>query len=133
MCHPTVGIDAMANQSQTPTDGPRAKINSTEIDEGDRVFMGINLHGTSDGQPGVEYDGDLYQAGVEGTVIEALSESEKSFLADGRRPLADLTVETDDGDVYTWNVDNGYVIGPCDDPDRPDRSDVGKIGGFYTA
>jgi hypothetical protein len=86
---------------------------------------------SSEDLPGVEYDRDNYQAGVEGTVTEALSDREKEMLDDGGRPMADLTVETDDGVVYTWNVDNGYVIGPVDNPDRPSRSDVGKIGGFY--
>jgi hypothetical protein len=119
-------------QSQSPDDGSeRERVSATDLDEGDTVFMGINLHGSSDGLPGVEYDRDNYQAGVEGTVTKALSDRDKELLDDGRRPMADLKVETDDGVVYNWNVDNGYVIGPCDDENRPDRSDVGKIGGFY--
>lgn len=123
-------------QSQSPDDGSeRERIGAVAVDEGDRVFMGISLHGTSDGLPGVEYDSDIYRSGVEGEVVRAMSEGDKAMLErdDMGRPMADVTVETDDGVRYTWNVDNGYVIGPCDDPDRPDRSDVGKIAGFYTA
>jgi len=119
-------------QSQTPDDGSeRERVSATELDEGDRVFMGINLHGTSDGLPGVEYDRDNYQSGVEGTVTKALSDTDKELLDDGRRPMADLKVETDDGTVYNWNVDNGYVIGPNKHDEGPSRTDVGKIGGFY--
>jgi hypothetical protein len=119
-------------QSQTPDDDEaRERVSATELNEGDRVFMGINLHGSSDGLPGVEYDRDNYQSGVEGTVTKALSDTDKELLDDGRRPMADLKVEADDGTVYNWNVDNGYVIGPNTHDEGPSRTDVGKIGGFY--
>jgi len=122
-------------QSASPDDEARERTSATELDEGDRVFMGINLHGVSDDLPGVEYDRDNHQAGVEGTVTKSLSDRDKEMLADEDwgRPLADLKVETDDGVVYNWNVDNGYVIGPNAHDEGPSRTDVGKIGGFYTA
>lgn len=116
-------------QSQSP-DEAREKTSATELDEGDRVFMGINLHGFTDDVPGTEYDEDIYQSGVEGTVTKALSDREKEMLDNGGRPLADFKIETDDGHTFTWNVDNGYVIGT---KANGDVTDVGKIGGFYTA
>jgi len=118
----------MATNEATSDDTERERISATEVDEGDRVFMRINLHGTTDGVPGTEYDSDIYQAGAEGTVTEALSEARIELLADGHRPMADVTVETDDGHVFTWNVDNGYVIGYLDSVGR--RTDVGRFGGF---
>lgn len=117
-------------QSQSPDD-ERERVSATELNEDDRVFMGINLYGTFDGQPGVEYDRDNCQAGVEGTVTNALSDTDKELLDDGYRPMADIKVETDDGVVYNWNVDNGYVIGPNIHDEGPSRTDVGRIGGFY--
>lgn len=116
------------SQSCTP-EGERERVSATELTEGDRVFMGINLHGVTDDVPGTEYDRDLYQSGVEGTVTEALSDFEAEMLEDGGRPMADLTVETDDGRTFTWNVDNGYVMGYNAKHDR--HTDLGKIGGFY--
>lgn len=121
------------SQSEVADDEARTRISATDVNEGDRVFMGINLHGSCDDMPGAEYDRDNHQSGVEGTVTKALSDSEKEFLAEGGRPLANLTVETDDGHVFTWNVDNGYVIGPNQHDEGPTRTDVGKIGGFYSA
>lgn len=116
-------------QSESPRKTRR--LESHTVSEGDTVFMGINLHGSSDDCDGVTYDRDLYQAGVTGTVVRAPRESTKELMADGTAVMADFAVETADGVRYTWNVDNGYVIGPVDHPDRPDRSDVGKFGGFY--
>lgn len=118
-------------QSQTPNGEKRARTSATELDEGDRVFMGINLHGLTDDVPGTEYDETIYQSGVEGTVTEALSDTEKELLDDGGRPMADLKVEADSGETFTWNVDNGYVLGYNEKHDR--HTDVGKIGGFYEA
>lgn len=119
-------------QSASPDDGSeRDRISATDLEEGDPVFMGINLHGVVDDVPGTEYDKDIFQSGVVGTVKEALSDYEKVALEEGQRPMADLKVETDDGRVFTWNVDNGYVLGYNAKHDR--RTDVGKVGGFYTA
>lgn len=109
----------------------RERIQSVELDEGDRVFMGIQLHGLCDDVPGTEYDKSIYQAGVEGTVTKALSDFKKEMMQEGRKPLADVKVETDDGQVFTWNVDNGYVIGYNEKHDR--RTDVGRFAGFYEA
>jgi hypothetical protein len=114
-------------------DRDRDRIRATELDVGDRVFMGINTHGRSSHVPGIGYDRSLYQSGVEATVVEALSEADAAMLDDGDRgrPMADVTVETDDGTRYRWIVESGYVIGPH--PDMGRRSDVGRIGGFYTS
>lgn len=114
--------------SQADSD-ERERIDAVDVYEGDRVFMGINCHGSSDGLDGVEYDRDLFQAGVEGTVIDAPRDSTRDMMAEGTPVLADFAVETDDGEVYRWNVDNGYVLGHH--PGLGRRSDVGKFGGFY--
>jgi hypothetical protein len=116
----------MATQEQK-----RQRVSATELDEGDRVFMGIHLHGLCEDVPGTEYDDGIHQSGVEGTVTESLSDREKELLDDGKRPLADLTVTDDDGRSFTWNVDNGYVMGYNKKHDR--HTDLGKIGGFYEA
>jgi len=121
-------------QSQSPDDeSERERISATDVSEGDRVFMGINLHGVTDDVPGSEYDRDIYQSGVVGTVTEALSEFEKEMLADedAGRPMADFRVETDDGKSFTWNVDNGYVMGYNAKHDR--HTDLGHFGGIYEA
>jgi len=86
-------------QSATPDDEARERVSATELSEGDRVFMGINLHGSSDGLPGVEYDRDNYQSGVEGTVTKALSDTDKELLDDwptsrSRRTTASSTTGT---------------------------------------
>ena len=117
-------------QSQSPDDGSeRERVAAHTVTEGDRVRMGINLHGTSDDKDGVEYDRDLYQAGVEGTVTKAPRDSTRELMEDGTPVMADFTVETDDGETFTWNVDNGYVLGFH--PGLGRRSDIGKFGGFY--
>jgi hypothetical protein len=108
----------------------QSQTSATKLSEGDRVFMGINLHGLTDDVPGTQYDSTIYQSGVEGTVTEALSEPERELLDDGSRPMADLKVEADSGETFTWNVDNGYVIGYNEKHGR--TTDVGKIAGFYT-
>jgi hypothetical protein len=51
---------------------------------------------------------------------------------DGQRPMADIAVETETEEVFRAHLDNGYVIGAVDAPDRPDRSDIGKYGGVYS-
>lgn len=111
------------------------KISPSDVHEGDTVFMGISMHGTVDGTDGVEYRDDIHRAGVAGTVVDAPDEDSfaREALTDGGRPMVDFAVRTDDGTKFTWNVDNGYVIGPVDHPDRPSRSDIGKFGGFYPA
>lgn len=114
-------------QSQRPK--AERRIEPFNVSEGQRVFMGINLHGTSDGQPGVEYDSDIHQAGVEGEVVETPHELMQELMADGERVMANIAVEADDGTVYHWEIDNGYVIGPHQSLGR--RSDVGRFGGFY--
>lgn len=116
-------------QSQSADDA-RERISATDLDEGDRAFMGIALHGLVEDVPGTEYDDSIYQAGVEGEVVEALSDVEKAALDDGRCPLADFKIETDSGETFTWNVDNGYVLGYNGKHDR--HTDLGKIAGIYS-
>jgi hypothetical protein len=117
-------------QSQSPDDdSERERVPAHTVTEGDRVFMGINLHGTSQNMTDVEYDRDLRQAGVEGTVTEAPRDSARELMEDGTPVMADFTVETDDGETFTWNVDNGYVHGFH--PGLGRRSDIGHFGGFY--
>lgn len=111
------------------------KIHPAEVHEGDTVFMGVSLHGTSDDTEGVEYRDDIHQAGATGTVVDAPDDDSyaREALTDGGRPMVDFVIETDDGVRLNWNVDNGYVIGPVDADGRPPRSDIGKFGGFYPA
>lgn len=98
------------------------KLDLRTVDEGDRVTMDLNAH-------------NFKKSGgcLTGTVTKMPSEGDIEWLYDSEkgRPMVDLTVEGDNGVVWTWNVDNGYVIGPVDDPDRPSRSDIGKFGGLY--
>ena len=119
------------SQSQQTDDEDRKRVVAASLSEGDRVFMGIHVHGMADDYTGVEYERDIHQAGVTGVVTEALSESEADLLEDGSRPMANMAVEDDDGNVFRWNVDNGYVIGYHDAIGR--RTDIGKFGGFYEA
>lgn len=103
---------------------------AVDVHEGDRVLLGINWHGSAtDGF----YHRGLFQSVVEGEVIDAPEpeSAEREMLSAGERPMIDFAVETDDGEVYRWNVDNGYVLGFHEGLGR--RSDVGKFGGFYEA
>jgi len=118
-------------QSQTPDVGGRKRLDVADIDEGDTVFMAISLHGVTDDVPGTEYDDSIYHSGVEGEVVENLSDGDVAMLKDGKRPLADLKVETESGEVFTWNVDNGYVLGYNEKHDM--HTDVGKYSGLWTA
>lgn len=103
-------------------------VDAHTVYEGDRVFMGIHYH-NSDNTEECEYKEDIHQAGVEGTVIDAPGDGAREVMADGVRVLADFAVETDDGNVFRWHVDNGYVLGYHTELDR--RTDIGKFGGFY--
>lgn len=120
---------AMALKRYHPNDSnDRVKVNPADLEEGDRVFMGIAPHGTTDGLPDAEYDTEVLQSGVEGQVTKALSETASEVLRNGDTPMADLKVTTDNGHVYTWNVDNGYIIGTHEEYGL---TDVGKVAGFY--
>lgn len=96
------------------------RLQAVDIEEGQKVALCISAHNW-------EQTGSV----LIGEVTENLSRFEKDCLRDGHRPMADMKVESDEGEVWCWNVDNGYVIGPVDDPDRPDRSDIGKFKGFW--
>lgn len=100
------------------------KYDLDELEEGDRVTMHIKPHNFSK-------TGHV----LTGTITDFLRESQIEYLNDPDtrgRPMADVAVKGEDtGEVWRWNVDNGYVIGPVDHPDRPDRSDIGKIQGLY--
>lgn len=107
------------------------RIGASDIDEGDEIILGISPHGSADDLAGVEWMDGILGCGIRGTVTKALSESAKRFYDDDGPglPMADLKVETDDGIVYTWHVDNGYISGPH--PGLGRRSDVGKVAGLY--
>lgn len=115
------------------TDGghEERRLSAHEVYEGDEVFMGISLHGRADDYPDVEYDRELYQTGVEGTIIEAPDEGSvmRKMLHEGETPVTDFRLRADSGETFTWNVDNGYVISYHPGLDRV--SDIGKISGFY--
>jgi len=111
--------------------GERERVEATNLSEGDRVFMGVSLHGLTDDVPGTQYDEAIHQSGVVGEVTEALSDFEAEMLEENRTPMANVKVESDDGHTFTWNVDNGYVIGYNEKHGM--TTDVGKIAGFYEA
>lgn len=96
------------------------KIPPEDVYEGDRVAMKINPHNL-----------DASGSVLVGEVVEAPSESDREYIGSGEIIMANYTVENDSGTRWTWNVDNGYVIGPVDHPDRPSRSDIGRFRGFY--
>jgi len=98
------------------------RLDLREVEEGDRVTMMINAH-------------DFQRSGtcLTGTVKKMPREEdiEMIYSEDRGRPMADLKVESDEGTVWTWNADNGYVIGPVDHPERPNRSDIGRFRGLW--
>lgn len=98
------------------------KLDLRELDEGDRVTMDIQAHN-------YERSGPV----LTGEITEFPRESEIELLYDddGFRPLANLAVTGDNGTKWTWNIDNGYVIGPVDMEGRPARSDIGRFAGLY--
>jgi len=116
----------MSEVTDEARDEPR-RINPADVQEGDRVAMAISLHGTTLSQPGVERKS--FKSVAIGTVVRRPRESFNESLRNGERIMADFTVETPDGTRYTWEVDNGYVIGPHQSLGR--RSDVGRFGSFY--
>jgi len=114
-------------QSQSPRQERR--IEAHTLEEGDEVFMGIHMHGSVEDYDDVEYDLDLHQAGVRGTVTEVPRDSIRELMADDTRVMADIVVESDSGEWFRWQMDNGYVLSYHQGLDR--RSDIGRFGGFY--
>ena len=99
------------------------RLHPADVCEGDRVTMKINPH---------NYNRTGYE--LTGTVIDAPRDDDtwvRTHLREGERLMVDFAVESDDGEVWRWNVDNGYVIGPVDQPGRPSRSDIGTIAGLF--
>lgn len=87
---------------------------AAEVQEGDRAALLINPHGSD------------HPHKVVGTVTEApRHESTRDILRDGQRAMADFCIEDDDGETFTWNVDNGYVIGYHAGLGRV--SDIGRV------
>jgi hypothetical protein len=80
----------------------KAKVESHTIDEGDTVAMRIHPHGSSEDIDGLEYDSDHFASFVIGEVTEGPTESERQMLENDHTPMMDITVETDDGEVFTW-------------------------------
>lgn len=112
---------------------PDDRLSPSRITEGDEVIMKINAHDW-------KHTGSL----LEGKVIDAPDKRTREFWRDGNRPMVDVAVEGKiindrrEGDewptdtvVWRYHVDNGYVTGPIDKPNRPSRSDIGRISGFY--
>lgn len=94
------------------------KIHPADVYEGDRVTMRISPH---------NYDST--GATITGEVTKApRHEVDREMLREGERLMVDYTVEADDGTVWTWNVDNGYVIGHHEALGR--RSDIGRFRRF---
>lgn len=99
------------------------KLSKTEIldlEKGDVVTMRIN-----------PYSSEKYPSEITGEVEEAIPDYCKDLVADyGRLSaiMANLSVrDGETGDLFTFNTDNGYVIGP-----RPvGRSDIGRFRGIY--
>lgn len=96
------------------------KLDPADVREGDRVALKISPHNY-----------DETGSTLVGKVVEAPGEGDREYLREGKLIMADFKVEADDGTAWAWNVDNGYVIGPVDHPDRPSRSDIGRFRGFY--
>ena len=97
------------------------KIDLRGVEEGDTVTMNLSAH-------------NFEASGVclTGEITELPSDDVIEMLHDGKRPMADVTVTgSETGVKWTWNIDNGYVIGPVEADNRPDRSDIGKIQGFF--
>lgn len=113
------------------------KLQTSRIEEGDEVVLKISPH-------------SWLKSGstLKGEVTEAPLDDVMEWWREGNgRPMADIVVEgkiVDDpgdaagdeewpGGTVTWryHIDNGYVTGPVDAPDRPSRSDIGRIRGFW--
>jgi len=109
------------------TDVEMNRTGAVDVEEGDRVFLGISFHGSHED---AVYATDVHQTGVFGVVTDAPNDRERELMEDDGRPMVDFRVKTSDDVVFTWNVDNGYVIGPHAGLGR--RTDVGRFGGFYT-
>lgn len=93
------------------------KINPADVREGDRVKLVMSPH---------NYDATGSE--LTGEVIDAPRESDREYLRDGERIMADFAVESDDGDVWQWEIDNGYVIGYHPELDR--HTDIGRFKRF---
>ena len=117
------------SKADTPTEDEEVEhVKAATVYEGDRVFMGVNFHGTDNARE-QEYNTSIHQGGVYGTVVETPREEYREMLANGERIMADFVVETDDGNRFRWQIDNGYVTGHHTGLGR--RTDLGKFAGFY--
>lgn len=95
-------------------------MNPSEVEEGNRVTMVVSPHGL-----------DTCPSEITGEVTDAPRESTKELMREGTTVMADIRVETDDGDTYTYNLDNGYVIGHH--PGLGRVSDVARFRRFEKA
>lgn len=119
----------MATNDEPQSDSTRTKVDAHTVEEGDEVFMGVNFHMLADDVDGAEYDREIHQAGVSGTIVDAPRDGVRELMADGESVMADFRIEAENGEKFTWHIDNGYVLGHHPGLDR--RSGVGKFGGFY--
>jgi hypothetical protein len=100
----------------------RDRLAPADVYEGDTVTMLIHAH---------SFD---HPSSVTGEVIEAPDEGSfnREALEEGERPLCNIAIEcAETGEVYTWNVDNGYVIGFHEELGR--HTDIGKFRRFEEA
>jgi len=118
--------------SQTTTDDELEQLDLTALSEGDTVTMAVQPHGSwlSD-RDNVTYNTDIYSTVIEGEITYMPSDKSIEAKTDGVNVVADFSVTTDNGDQYTWNLDNGYVIGPNKDGQTPYRTDVARFLGLY--
>jgi len=118
--------------SQTTEDDGVEQLDLTELSEGDTVKMAVQPHGSwrSD-RDNVEYNTDIYSTVIEGEITYMPSDKSIEAKTEGATVVADFSVTTDNGDRYTWNLDNGYVIGPNKDGRNPHRTDVARFLGLY--
>lgn len=91
------------------------KLRAADVHEGDVVTMKISAWNYE--KTGTELTGEVIDAPE--------SEYEREALDEGKRIMADFRVESDDGEVWRWSVDNGYVHST----EHP--HDIGKFAGFY--
>jgi hypothetical protein len=120
----------MAESQSGSREAKPDKIHPVDVYEGDRVLLAISPHGEI---PAADYHSGLFKTVVEGEVIDAPGRDShaRDSVDKGNRPMVDYAVETDDGDVFRWNVDNGYVIGYHEELGR--RTDLGHFSGFYVS
>jgi len=118
--------------SQTTADDGVEQLDLTALSEGDTVKMAVQPNGSwLLDRDEVLYHIDSYHTLIEGEITYMPSDRSIDLKTDGIAVMANFTITTDNGNRYTWNLDNGYVIGPNKDGRNPDRTDVARFLGLY--